>query len=63
MVATMVDVFAASGGGSVGGWFASVGIGIILFYAFGLALLYWVIRLAVRHAIRDAGERRSRTRA
>jgi hypothetical protein len=30
-------------------------------YAVALVVFYWVIRLAVRHAIRDADERRSGT--
>jgi cytochrome c biogenesis protein CcdA len=34
---------------------------ILLAYAVGVMILYWIIRLAVRHAIRDADERRSRT--
>jgi hypothetical protein len=34
---------------------------ILLAYAVGVMILYWTIRLAVRHAIRDADERRSRT--
>jgi len=29
----------------------------ILFYAISLVVLYWVIRLAVRHAIQDADNR------
>ncbi len=33
--------------------------GVVL-WLFGLLALYLVIRLAVRHAIRDADERRSR---
>jgi hypothetical protein len=33
-------------------------IGILVVYAVSLAILYWVIRLAVRHAIRDADDRR-----
>jgi cytochrome c biogenesis protein CcdA len=33
---------------------------VLLAYAVGVMILYWVIRLAVRHAIRDAGEGRSR---
>jgi len=32
----------------------------VLFYALSLFVLYWVIRLAVRHAIQDADKRRSR---
>jgi hypothetical protein len=31
----------------------------LILWALGLAVLYWVIRLAVRHAIQDADERRS----
>ncbi|MFE9651661.1 hypothetical protein [Micromonospora sp. NPDC006431] len=31
-----------------------------LVYALSLFVLYWVIRLAVRHAIEDADKRRSR---
>jgi hypothetical protein len=41
------------------------GIGSLLglvFYAVGFLLLYFVVRLAVRHAIQDADERR-RTQA
>jgi hypothetical protein len=34
---------------------------VLLGYAVGVIILYWVIRLAVRHAIQDADERRSRT--
>ncbi|MBX6751828.1 MAG: hypothetical protein IRY85_19585 [Micromonosporaceae bacterium] len=30
----------------------------IIFYVIGLLILYWVIRLAVRHAIQDADNRR-----
>ncbi|MGR6321682.1 hypothetical protein Q2K19_17285 [Micromonospora soli] len=30
----------------------------VLLYALGLFVLYWVIRLAVRHAIEDADGRR-----
>jgi cytochrome c biogenesis protein CcdA len=33
---------------------------VLLVYAVGLAILYWVIRLAVRHAIKDADDRRAR---
>jgi hypothetical protein len=35
-------------------------IALPLIYAVGLMLLYWVIRLAVRHAIQDGDKRRSR---
>jgi hypothetical protein len=35
-------------------------IAVVLFPALSLLVLYWVIRLAVRHAIQDADKRRSR---
>ncbi|MFG2169137.1 hypothetical protein [Micromonospora chersina] len=35
-------------------------IAAVLLYVLGLLVLYWVIRLAVRHAIHDADQRRSR---
>jgi hypothetical protein len=31
----------------------------LLLWVLGLAVLYWVIRLAVRHAIQDADHRRN----
>lgn len=31
---------------------------VLLIYAVGLAIVYWLIRLAVRHAIADADKRR-----
>ncbi|MEU8259880.1 hypothetical protein AB0C02_04570 [Micromonospora sp. NPDC048999] len=31
----------------------------VLLYSLGMFVLYWVIRLAVGHAIRDADKRRS----
>jgi cytochrome c biogenesis protein CcdA len=34
---------------------------VLLTYAVGVIILYWVVRLAVRQAIQDADERRSRT--
>ncbi|MFE9689848.1 hypothetical protein [Micromonospora sp. NPDC005806] len=34
-------------------------IAAVLFYVLILLVLYWVIRLAVRHAIQDADKRRS----
>ena len=43
----------------------SSGIGLILFallWAIGLMVLYWIIRLAVRHAIEDVESRRSTAR-
>ena len=36
-------------------------IATALIYVITLLVLYWVIRLAVRHEIRDADKRRSRT--
>lgn len=33
-------------------------IGIVIGYIMALTVLYWVVRLAVRHAIRDADDRR-----
>jgi hypothetical protein len=36
---------------------------LLAIYAVAVGILYWVIRLAVRHAIRDADDRRSRTRS
>jgi hypothetical protein len=33
---------------------------VLLLYAVGVAILYWVIRLAVRHALMDADDRRAR---
>lgn len=37
----------------------AVPIGALVIYAVGFVVLYWVVRLAVRHAIRDADRRRS----
>jgi hypothetical protein len=39
---------------------SAFGIGLLgpLFYIVGLVILYWVIRLAVRHAIQDADTHR-----
>ncbi|WP_158632208.1 hypothetical protein [Micromonospora sp. Llam0] len=37
----------------------AVPVGALVIYAVGFVVLYWVIRLAVRHAIRDADQRRS----
>jgi hypothetical protein len=39
------------------GGFGAV-VAALVFYAVGLLLLYWVIRLAVRGAIEDADRRR-----
>jgi hypothetical protein len=38
---------------------SAFGIGLLgpLFYVIGLVILYWVIRLAVRHAIQDTQRR------
>lgn len=51
-----------SGAGSRSLWFTIMeqSIAVVLFYALSLFVLYWVIRLAVRHAIQDADKRRSR---
>ncbi|MEU8262672.1 hypothetical protein AB0C02_18835 [Micromonospora sp. NPDC048999] len=35
-------------------------VAAVLLYVLSLFVLYWVIRLAVRHAIRDGDKRRSR---
>ncbi|GAA4561458.1 hypothetical protein GCM10023176_00070 [Micromonospora coerulea] len=35
-------------------------IAAVLLYVLSLLVFYWVIRLAVRHAIQDADNRRSR---
>ncbi|WP_281171000.1 hypothetical protein [Glycomyces tenuis] len=32
----------------------------LLMFAAGIAATYWIVRLAVRHAIEDADKRRSR---
>ncbi|MBQ1072114.1 hypothetical protein KBX06_02875 [Micromonospora sp. C31] len=37
-------------------------VAVLVSWAIGLAVLYLVIRLAVRHAIADADRRRARTR-
>ncbi|HEX8348002.1 MAG TPA: hypothetical protein VF657_25215 [Actinoplanes sp.] len=37
-------------------------ITVVVMWAAFLAILYWVIRLAVRHAIRDADKRRQEPR-
>lgn len=37
-------------------------VAALISWAVGLAVLYLVIRLAVRHAIADADKRRARTR-
>ncbi|WP_170839239.1 hypothetical protein [Micromonospora halophytica] len=37
-------------------------VAALVSWAIGLAVLYWVIRLAVRHAIADADSRRAKTR-
>ncbi len=37
--------------------------GLILVYGVAFLAVYWVIRLAVRHAIQDADKRRSSTRS
>ena len=39
---------------------AESSVAVVLFYALSLFVLYWVIRLAVRHAIQDIDKRRSR---
>ena len=43
-------------------WFTIMkqSIAVVLFYALSLFVLYWAIRLAVRHAIQDADKRRLR---
>lgn len=39
-------------------WSLLVYVATFVFPLLGLVLLYWVVRLAVRHGIRDAGLRR-----
>lgn len=39
------------------------GLVALIFYAIGVYVLYWTVRLAVRHALADAAERGNRGRS
>ena len=54
---TVLEVIAAGSSGASSFGLLAVLLGPVL-WALGFVVLYWVIRLAVRHGVRDANERR-----